>query len=189
MKSQLQLMLATLGLPAAILMTVAGVIALRGAWSQAGRGRILVVAGWTLLIVSFLGWLGLTAADKAIAFAMLAPSLAAFAIVAGGADFKRKTKRRPVQAVELTAGRPNTWRGVSRTVLAGPLSALTALAIVMLVATKAPFGDAARLIASGLLAPAVWAGFMAWSLYDSHLDRVFAALVLIALIGGAGIFL
>ncbi len=193
MDSPIQSMLAPLSLAAAVLMTVAGIVALRGAWSQADRVRFLVLAGWALLIISALGWRGLVAADKAIAFAMLAPSLVAFAVIAGGADFTRKAKRRPVrdavQSAELTAGRSNWSRGLSRIALAGPVSALTAMAVAMLVATKAPFGDAGRLIASSLLAPAIWAGFMAWSLYDSRLDRVFAALVMIALIGTAGIFL
>ncbi len=181
-----------LGGLAAVVLTVAGVAVLRRAWNDPGR-RSPVAAGWLLLAAAGLGWLGLADADKAITFAMLAPSPVAFAVIAVGADITRKTKRRPVrdavQSVELAAGRSNWWRGLSRIALAGPLSALTALAVSILVATKAPFGDAARLIASGLLAPALWAGFMAWSLYDSRLDRVFAALVMIALIGGAGMFL
>ncbi len=177
---------------AAVALTVAGVIALRRAWLTPGP-RFRVAAGWSLLAIAGLGWLGLAAADKAIAFAMLAPSLVGFAVIAGGADFKRKAKRRPardaVRSVELTAGRANTWRGLLRTALAGPVSALMALAVCMLVATKAPVGDAARLIASGLLAPVVWAGFMAWSLYDSRLDRVLAGLVMVGLVGAAGVFL
>lgn len=193
MEVPLQPMFAPLSLAVAVLMTFAGIVALRGAWSDPDRGRTLVPVGWMLLILSALGWRGLVAADKAIAFAMLAPSLVAFAVIAGGADFTRKTKRRPardaVQSAELTAGRSSWARDLSRTALAGPVSALTALAVAMLVATKTPFGDASRLIASGLLAPVIWAGFMAWSLYDSRPDRVFAALVMIALIGSAGIFL
>ncbi len=181
-----------LGGLAAVALTAAGLLALRRAWNDPGR-RPLVGIGWLLLGAAGPGWLALAAAtDKAIAFAMLAPSLVAFAIIACGADFTRR-KRRPardsLQSVELAAGRSSLRRGVLRTALAGPLSAVTALAISMLVATRAPFGDAGRLISAGLLAPAVWAGFMAWSLYHGRLDRVFAVLVLIMLITGVGIFL
>jgi hypothetical protein len=144
-----------------------------------------------MLVLALPGWTAVADLDKAVALAMMAPSLVALAVIAASIEFKRTgpARRARRDAVELTAESGKTRRLVSRTILAGPAAALAATALGMAVCLRAPMGDADRLILGGFLVPLAWAVFAGWALADVRLGRVLAVLGLIIAGGGAGIFL
>ena len=149
-----------------------GVLALLQGWRRRpNRGWLLL--GWLALAAGLLGWAAVAGLDTAVALALLAPSLAAYGVVAARVELKpKKAQRPPKAAVELPEAPSGHWRTAVRTLYAGPLSAAAALGCAAAVALRAPLGEADRLIAGGMLAPIVWAAGMIWATTDARLTRI-----------------
>jgi len=162
-----------------------GTMALRRALLQRREaGRHWTVLGW----VAILAGIGLAAvlsgAERGLALAGVAISLAAIAAVLLG--FQRRPERvreREVSAAEPSERASRWWRGVVRVLLAGPLSGGAAIGVGLAVAVHAPLGEADRLVLGGSLVPLGWAAGMAWTLADDRIVR--PGLILIA-VGAAG---
>jgi hypothetical protein len=132
-----------------------------------------MATGWALLALGLFGWAATTGGDVAVALALLVPSLAAYAILAAGAKVKGAKASRAIRSeVELEAAPSAPWRALLRTLYAGPLAAIAAFSCGAAVALKAPWPEADRLIAGGMLVPALWAGGMIWATTDSRLSRI-----------------
>jgi hypothetical protein len=175
------------GLPAAVALTVAGVVALRSVWAASSRSRLWVLVGWFALSSASLGWAALAASDKAVALALLVPSPVAYLIVALGAERTRRRngrRRESISEIEPASGTARPWAAAARFVLAGPLSAVAAAAVGTAIALCPLWSEPNRVIAGGLLAPALWAAGMCWSLADTRLDRVAAGLAATILAAG-----
>lgn len=178
-------MLQAAGVLAAVALTVAGVLALRSVWAAGSRKRLWLPAGWLALAAATLGWGAIAAGDKAVALALLVPSPVAYLIVALGSErARRKNGRRRDGEIEPAAGTMRPWRAVVRFLLAGPLSAVAAAAVGTAISLCPWWGEANRIVAAGLLAPAVWAIGMCWSLSDVRLGRVAAGLGAMTLLAG-----
>ena len=163
---------------------------LRAAWTgRTGGWRML--AAWLILACGVFAWrLSGAGWDKAVAFAALAPTLIAFVVVAARADIRpkdSKTKRpkTPCKTAPCKAEPPLSagplWRGLVRTVLAGPLSGLAAVGLAVAADLRAPWSEADGLVAAGFIAPLAWAGFGVWATTDERLGRVGVVLSAIAL--------
>jgi hypothetical protein len=166
-------MTAMTGTVAGWLCALFGVLALQRAW----RGRPVrssgMLAGWGLLTLGLFGWMATTGGDVAVALALLVPSLVAYAVLAAGAKIKGARASRATRSeVELELSPSAPWRAILRTAYAGPLAALAAFSCGAAVAMKAPWPEADRLIAGGMLAPVLWAAGMIWASTDSRLSRI-----------------
>ena len=78
-------------------------------------------------------------------------------------------------------------RGVARTMLAGPVALLAALGLTGLVALRAPWEAADRVVAAGFVLPLAWAMGALWATMDRKLTRVAVGLCVAAVVcvGGA----
>jgi hypothetical protein len=169
-----------------------GVGLLRLAWSRRSGAR-LGAAGWLALAAGAPAWRASGADwDKAVAFAALAPSLVALAVVALGAELKRPHRRKPPRTVQRAAPPPAPGSrriALARLALAGPAAGAAALAAAALVALRAPWSEADRLVAAGFLLPIGWAAGCVWATTDARLARVAAGLAAVAAGGLAGAWL
>jgi hypothetical protein len=128
--------------------------------------------------------------DKAIAAATLGPSLIAYLLLIREADWRNG--RANVTRTRLPSAREpvsqNTFvRGVNRAVLAGPVALAAALGLTALIALRAPWVEADRLVTAGLVLPLAWSAGAIWATMDAKLVRVAVALVVaaVACAGGA----
>ena len=166
----------------AILCSLAGIALLRTACvKRVGGWRIL--AGWLVLASGAPAW-RLTSCGWGIAatLAALTSALIALAFVAAAADFTPKKIRRAKQRrpAEPPAWSGPLWRGVVRTLLAGPAAGVAAVSLAAAVALRAPWAEADRLVTAGFLAPLAWAIGGVWATTDERLRRVGVGLFIVA---------
>jgi hypothetical protein len=172
---------AALGLAAA----GAGVGLLRRAWRRPSPGW-WTLAGWALLIAATPAWALGAGWDKAIALALLVPSLAGFAFVCANLEMRRKRARRLARAATAlpdTSGE-GAWRAWARAACGGPLSGAAAVLIAAAWALKGLGSQADRAAEALVLAPVIWAAGLTWSTTDGRLARVGMGLGASALAGG-----
>ena len=167
-----------------------GLVLLHRAWRRRG-GALLTLAGWLALVLAVPAWRASGAAwDKAVAFAAVVPSLAVVALLLREMDVGRARRRerptRETAAVESPASSGSLWRGLARTALAGPAAGAAALALAVMVARRAPWSEADRLVAAGFLLPCAWAAAGVWATTDTRLGRVGAGLVVLTVAGFGG---
>jgi len=175
------------GVLAAVVLTVAGVWMLRSVWAVSSRSRLWLLGGWLALVSATLGWVAVAAGDKAVALALLAPSQIAYLVIAAGAARARRRngrRREGVVDVEPVSGNAWSWRAAARFLLAGPLSGAAAAAVGTAISLSPLWSEPDRIVAAGLLAPAVWAVGMCWSVSDSRLGRVAIGLGATTLVAG-----
>lgn len=166
-------MAAMMGTAAGWLCAFAGVLALRLAWRRRPARSPWVRVGWGLLVAGLLAWAATTGTDVAVALGLLVPSLAAYAVLAANAKVKGARPSRATRSeVELELAPSPPWRAVVRAFYAGPLAAVAAMSCGAAVALKAPWPEADRLVAGGMLAPVLWAVGMIWATTDSRLARI-----------------
>lgn len=169
----------------ALAATAAGLGLMRWAWRRTRRGAT-TLTGWALLLAAVPAWAMTAAWDKAIALALLAPSLLAFVVVAAGLELRRArlgatsraTVELPDQSVEAV------WRALVRTFYGGPLSGLAALLIGAAWALRGAGSAPDRMAAALLLSPALWAAGLVWSTTDPRLLRIGAGLAGLAMAAG-----
>ena len=174
-----------LGTALALGANAAGVGLIRWAWRGPARWAA-TRAGWALLLAAVPAWAMTAAWDKAWALALLAPSLVAFAVLAGGLELR---PARVAQAARAAVELPErsgeaVWRALVRTLYAGPLSGLAAMAIGAAWALRGAGSAADRMGVALLLSPALWAAGLVWSTTDPKLPRVGGGLGALALAGG-----
>ena len=81
------------------------------------------------------------------------------------------------------------WRGVVRTLLAGPLSGLAAIGVGVALAVRLPLQEVDRVAIGGLAVPVIWAAGMAWTLADDKIIRAGLVLIVVSAICYAIAFL
>lgn len=159
-----------------------GVALLHLAWARS-RPSIAALGG-VVLVAGAVGWAieGSNAADKAVAFALLVPSLAVIPVLLRDASWRRPYRPpRFRQAAPAETSRPIPWgRGALRVLCAGPLSAAAAIGAGALLAVKAPWPEADRFVAGAFLATLLWAIAGVWSTTDNRLGLVAVALIILA---------
>ncbi len=159
-----------------------GIGLLRLAWGRSRPG--LAVLGAAVLVAGSAGWAAEAgiAADKAVALALLVPSLAVIPVLLRDASWRRPHRAPRIRQAALaeTAGRIAWGRGSLRVLCAGPLSAAAAIGCGALLAVRAPWDEADRFIGGAFLATLLWAGFGVWSTTDRRLGLVTGALIVIS---------
>ena len=177
----------------AIASATLGVFLLRQAWARRGGGRSLTLAGWCVLLAGAWLWhLAGMAWDKAIAVATLGPSLIAYLVLIQQAEWRdgraNVTRTRLPSAPEPVS-QDTFVRGVNRVVLAGPVALAAALGLTALIALRAPWVEADRLVTAGLVLPIAWSAAAIWATMDARLIRVAVVLIATTLICAGGALL
>lgn len=172
--------MATIFTGAAMLLGVAG---LRRSWASRGAAHPLwLLAGWAAIIASVViaawGWGG----EIGIPAALTVVSVVALGFVAANVQWRaaRQARVRTASPVDPSDRPSRIWRGIVRTILAGPLAGAASVGVGVALATRLPLGEADRIAIGGLTIPLLWAGGMAWTLADDRIFRAFAVLVLVA---------
>ncbi len=147
-------------------------------------------SGWFLLALSLLCfslWLG---GEVGIPVALAFVSTAALCLVATNVKWREaRGPRRRTGVIDPSDRKSRVWRGVVRTLLAGPLSGLAAIGVGVALAARLPLLEIDRVAMGGLAVPLIWAGGMAWTLADDKIIRASLVLIAVSVISYAIAFL
>jgi hypothetical protein len=162
-----------------------GVALLRRAWRRERPGWPTLL-GWTLLAAAIPGWALCARWDKAAALALLVPSLVGYGFVAANRE-RRPARARPAKAATELPERSGeaVWRGVARTLCAGPLAGAAAVLLAAAWGLKGPGSPPDRAALALLLAPLLWAAGLVWATTDASLLRIGGGLGALAALGAA----
>jgi hypothetical protein len=167
----------------ATLALVAGVALLRIAWLR-DKARLATLGGWLLIIAALFGFIHVWGGEIGTAYALLAFSAVALAIVAWGLELRVARARSGRELAAEPEERPTNWtRAIFKSFLAVVLAGVAAIGIGVAFAVAMPLAPADRIVIGGLLVPVLWGGGMAWTLSDAKLGR--ATLLLTAISGVA----
>lgn len=165
---------------AAVAPLVAGVWLLRESWRlrpRAGSARIL--AGWTLIVLGFALFARLEGAEMGTTYALLALSLAGYAVVTASLELRNARTRDTRSLAAEPEERPTNWpRAIAKSLLAIVLAGIAAIGVGVAFAVAMPLGTPDRIVIGGVLVPVLWGAGMAWTLADAKLLR--ATIVLVA---------
>lgn len=149
---------------------VAGVLTLRRTWGKALRTRALWLAiAWGLIMLGHVTFARTFGAEVGIPAAQLACMLLGLLLVV--ANLQRTPRRLPRQRTAVadppaTRGR---WHKSMRLLLAGPLAALAALSVCMLLARLLPPPAINSIVIAGLSVPFLWATAVLWAVSAQRL--------------------
>jgi hypothetical protein len=127
--------------------------------------------------------------DKAIAVATLGPSLIAYLALIRQAEWRNgraNVTRTRLASAQEPVPQDTFVRGVNRVVLAGPVALAAALGLTALIALRAPWVEADRLVTAGLVLPIAWSAGAIWATMDARLVRVAVALIATAVVCAGG---
>ncbi|MCW2392847.1 hypothetical protein M2336_001278 [Sphingobium sp. B1D7B] len=166
--------------------SVAGIWALRGAWSLKSGKAPWRIAGLALLGATLLWGAWVLGSARGPFTAATLVSVAAFGVIATG--YTLRPARAGRQGREALAPEPaermaSPWRTTLRWALAGPIGMVAAMSVGISYAIWAPGEPQTRLLIGGLIVPLAWGGAMAWTLADSRILRATAVLVGTAILG------
>jgi hypothetical protein len=172
-----------LAIVAASLVLVAGgalgAFALRKSWLRRGSAALgLVVGGWIVLLgLPIIAGL-LFGAVKGPALAIVMQGIGALCVIWFGRVRRKAGRVRTGDVAPEPLEEPGRfWRGVLRTLLAGPLGMTAAMAVAFCVTVYLPGDPRTRILVGGLLMPVLWGLAMTWTLADRRLLRATAVLV------------
>ncbi len=164
----------------ALLTDLAGVFLLFAAWR--GRGRVLALAGWAVLIGAWLLWRKVSGGEFASVYVAIATALSAWALI----FHHRQTK--PLKAQAQPPRRPLAWTGARwrpgliRLLVTGPLAALASLALGLLAASRGMADSADRLTLGAFVFLLAWVLLACWACAVVRLRRPALVLALITVI-------
>ncbi|MHA6719991.1 hypothetical protein ACX40Y_11140 [Sphingomonas sp. RS6] len=162
----------------------AGAWLLRRSWRRRdGAVPVLLWSGWAVLLALLLGaawWIGPV---KGVALALAMEAIGVLLVVYEGRVRRKVARERGDVAPEPLDEPGKLWRGVLRTLLAGPLGMLAAMAVAFCVTVYMPGDPRTRIVTGGLLMPVLWGLAMTWTLADRRLLRATAVLVGTSVIG------
>ena len=165
---------------------IAGATLLRRAWAERQRERPdLIAAGWAVIggtILADAAWIGWI---RGGALAVVAVGIGALIVLIRGRTVKATRAARATTAPSEPDEPSRAWRGVLKTILAGPLGLAAAVAIAYCAAAWVPGAPPTRVLIGGLTIPIVWALAMIWTLADTRLMRSLATIVTTTLTGFA----
>ena len=169
---------------------VGGIALLRASWNRRSAKLHLLIGGWLCVIAGFAafdwGWGG----EVGTAYALIALSLAAYALVAAGLERRTSPARAPREPALEPEERPTNWRrGIAKSLLAIVLAGAASIGIGVAFALYMPMAVHDRIVIGGILVPVLWGGGMAWTLSDARLLRATLLLLLITAVCYGAAFL
>lgn len=167
--------------PAVILLAggALGAALLRRSWLRRNGSAIaLIMAGWAILLGLLLASAWLVGPVKGVAAACVMEGIGALSVIWLGRVRRKAVRLREAEAVPEPLEEPGRfWRGVLRTLLAGPLAMTAAMATAFCITVYLPGDPRTRIVIGGLLMPVLWGLAMTWTLADRRLLRAAAVLV------------
>jgi len=173
---------------ASCLLILAGAAAawlLRRSWRRReGPAPALVGTGWAVLFAGVLitGW-GIGPV-KGVALSLAMEAIGALLVVFQGRVRRKAARARAGETAPEPLDEPGRlWRGILRTLLAGPLGMTAAMALAFCVTVFLPGDPRTRIVVGGMLLPVLWGLAMTWTLADRRLLRATAVLLGTSLLG------
>lgn len=162
-----------------------GAALLRASWQRReGAAPALLGGGWAVLIGAILAAAWLVGPVKGTALALVMEGIGALGVVWHGRVRRKAARQRDAEDSPEPLEEPGRfWRGVLRTLLAGPLGMTAAMALAFCVTVYMPGDPRTRIVTGGLLLPVLWGLAMTWTLADRRLLRATAVLVGTSVIG------
>ncbi|AXB79831.1 hypothetical protein TQ38_016960 [Novosphingobium sp. P6W] len=156
-----------------------GAALLRRSWLRRNGSAIaLIMAGWAILLGLLLASAWLVGPVKGVAVACVMEGIGGLSVIGLGRVRRKAVRLREADAVPEPLEEPGRfWRGVLRTLLAGPLGMTAAMAAAFCITVYLPGDPRTRIVIGGLLMPVLWGLAMTWTLADRRLLRAAAVLV------------
>jgi hypothetical protein len=150
--------------------TAAGVTAIYLSWRHTRRwSSLLALAGWLLVCAAAVWWVRFRGAEHGLAYAAIAMSIGAWAIVAlAGREPPRPGDRRRQPRVTGSIagsipGRSAIAATLGRVFVAFPLAGTASLLASALIAASLPWGVVDRYVFAILIAPIIWGVLAMWA--------------------------
>lgn len=156
-----------------------GAALLRRSWLRRNGSAIaLIMAGWAILLGLLLASAWLVGPVKGVAVACVMEGIGGLSVIGLGRVRRKAVRLREADALPEPLEEPGRfWRGVLRTLLAGPLGMTAAMAAAFCITVYLPGDPRTRIVIGGLLMPVLWGLAMTWTLADRRLLRAAAVLV------------
>ncbi len=184
-----------LGILVAILMMFMGILLLKTSWTRKHKSALYKIAGWALILSSFIPFSFYVGADVAAAFVGIAFVLVGFIIVLRKGITVTNSIQKTTREKEKTITEKTDWKTILRRVylflLAGPvaISAAIMLAISIYGFTDDKMVPQNSLVLTFFVFPIIWAIILIACLNSSSLKKKSLVAFLSAGAGYAGIFL
>ncbi|WP_454797865.1 hypothetical protein [Novosphingobium lindaniclasticum] len=174
--------------PASLLLMAggaSGAFLLRRSWLRRdGSALCLVAGGWFVLLGLLLAAAFAIGPVKGTALALVMEGIGALVVIWLGRVRRKAARLREADTAPEPLEEPGRfWRGVLRTLLAGPLGMTAAMAVAFCVTVYLPGDPRTRIVLGGLLMPVLWGLAMTWTLADRRILRAAAVLVGTSVIG------
>jgi hypothetical protein len=168
--------------PASLLLMAGGALSallLRRSWLRRdGSAPGLIAGGWVVLLGLLLVSAFLIGPVKGTALALAMEGIGALLVIWLGRVRRKAGRLREVDVAPEPLEEPGrVWRGVLRTLLAGPLGMTAAMAVAFCLTVYMPGDPRTRIVIGGLLMPVLWGLAMTWTLADRRILRATAVLV------------
>jgi hypothetical protein len=162
--------------PIALVTTGAAVSLIYLSWRHArGWSRFAAAAGWLLVCVAAVWWVRFRGPEHGLAYAAIALTFGAWAIVAfAGRETPRadeRERRRLPRAAGSIAGRGAIARTLGRVFVAFPLAGAASLLASVLIAAGLPWGTVNRYVFAIMIAPIIWGVLAMWAGMTEKLPR------------------
>lgn len=175
-------------LPASIALGAGGAVGaalLRRSWQRRNGGAgPLIAGGWAILLglIFAAGWA--IGPVKGTALALVMEAIGALLIIWRGRVRRKAARNREVDVAPEPLDEPGgVWRGILRTLLAGPFGMTAAMAVAFCITVYMPGDPRTRIVIGGMLMPVLWGLAMTWTLADRRLLRAAAVLLGVSLVG------
>lgn len=168
----------------AMVLIIAGVVALRAKWLDATRMPAFV--GWALIVAGGVAWASAVGSELGVTYTLIGLGFAGYAAVAATIE-RRKAKVRDFASLAAEPEeRPTNWRRAAfKSFLAIILAGVAAVGIGVAFAVAMPLGPHDRIVIGGLLVPVLWGAGMAWTLADAKTVRASILLTCVSAISYA----
>ncbi|MFK4874186.1 hypothetical protein [Novosphingobium sp. ZW T3_23] len=156
-----------------------GAFLLRRSWLRRdGSALGLIAGGWVVLLGLLLASAFLIGPVKGTALALAMEGIGALLVIWLGRVRRKAGRLREVDVAPEPLEEPGrVWRGVLRTLLAGPLGMTAAMAVAFCLTVYMPGDPRTRIVVGGLLMPVLWGLAMTWTLADRRILRATVVLV------------
>ena len=174
-----------MNLPIALVTTAAAVILIYLSWRYRytrarGWSRFAAPIGWLLVPVAALWWIRFGGPEHGLAYAAIALTFGAWAVVAlAGRETPRPGERarsRQARIAGAIAGKAAIARTLGRVFVAFPLAGAASLLASVLIAAGLPWDTVNRYVFAIMIAPIIWGMLAMWVGMTERLPRT--ALVL-----------